>query len=77
MENRALDDILGIGENSRYQLFSKCLLPNQSKAYDLNHIYSVFYSVNPLPHMSNSGSSNSAANKDIMAKIWTKGDTII
>ena len=32
---------------------------------------------NPLPYMPILGSSNSAANKDIMAKIWTIGDTII
>ena len=29
---------------------------------------------NPLPHMSVLGSSNSAANKDMMAKIWTNGE---
>ena len=33
--------------------------------------------VNPLPHMPVFGSSNSAANKDMMSKIWTNGDTII
>ena len=27
--------------------------------------------VNPLPHMPNLGSSNSAANKSMMSKIWT------
>ena len=32
---------------------------------------------NPLPDMPIQGSSNSAANKDKMAKIWTNGDTII
>ena len=32
--------------------------------------------VNPLPHMPILGSSNSAANKDVMSKIWTNGDTI-
>ena len=30
----------------------------------------------PLPHMPTLGSSNSAANKDIMSKILTNGDTI-
>ena len=29
------------------------------------------------PHMPILGSSNSAANKDMMPKIWTNGDTII
>ena len=28
---------------------------------------------NPLPHMPILGSSNSAANKNMMSKIWTKG----
>ena len=32
---------------------------------------------NPLPHMPILNSSNSAANKDIMSKIWTNGDTVI
>ena len=32
--------------------------------------------LNPLPHMPVLGSSNSAANKDMMSKIWTNGDTI-
>ena len=31
----------------------------------------------PLPDMPILGSSNSAANKDMMSKIWTNGDTII
>ena len=29
-----------------------------------------------LPHTPSLGSSNSAANKDMMSKIWTNGDTI-
>ena len=32
---------------------------------------------NLLPDMPNLGSSNSAANKDMMSKIWTNGDSII
>ena len=32
---------------------------------------------NPLPDMPISDSSNSAAKKDIMSKIWTHGDKII
>ena len=32
--------------------------------------------INPLPHMPILGSSNSAANKDMIAKIWTNRDTI-
>ena len=37
----------------------------------------VTFSVNLLPHMTILGSSNSAANKDMMSKILTNGDTII
>ena len=34
----------------------------------------VFYQVfNPLPDMPILGSSNSAANKNMMSKIWTNG----
>ena len=33
--------------------------------------------INPLPDMPILGSSNSAANQNMMAKIWTNGDTII
>ena len=32
---------------------------------------------NPVPYMPILGFSNSAANKDMMSKIWTNGDTII
>ena len=34
-------------------------------------------SINPLSHTKIPGSSNSTANKDMMAKIWTNGDTFI
>ena len=33
--------------------------------------------LNSLPHIPTLGSSISAANKDMMSKIWTSGDTII
>ena len=33
----------------------------------------LFLYLNPLPNMPILGSSNLAANKDMMAKIWTKG----
>ena len=32
--------------------------------------------VNPLPHMPILGSSKSAANKNIMSKIWTNGEQL-
>ena len=37
----------------------------------------IVSSVNLLPHMPILGSFNSAANKDIMSKICTNGDTFI
>ena len=37
----------------------------------------VYRSVNPLSHMVILGSINSAANRDMMSKIWINGDTII
>ena len=39
-------------------------------------LYHTILTFNPLPHIPVLGSSNSAANKDMMAKIWTHGDTI-
>ena len=33
--------------------------------------------INPLPDIPILGSSNSAANKDMMSKIWTNVETII
>ena len=33
--------------------------------------------MNPLPDMPILGSSNSAANKDMMLKTWTNADTVI
>ena len=44
----------------------------QSLISDINFLMIV----NPLPHMPILGSSNSAANKDMMLKIWTNGNTI-
>ena len=38
---------------------------------------SVLDIVYPLPYMPILGSSDSAVNKDVMAKTWTNGDTII
>ena len=37
----------------------------------------VYRSINPLLHMAILGSTNSAANRDMMSKIWINGDTII
>ena len=37
----------------------------------------VYRSINPLPYMAMFGSTNSAANRDMMPKIWIDGETII
>ena len=49
-------------------------LSNTENIERLCHIKKMF---NPLPDMPILGSSNSAANKDMMSKIWTHGDKII
>ena len=53
--------------NKQFLLFSQCFLPYRA----------LIFHFNLLPDMPISGSSNSAANKDMMSKIWTNGDTII
>ena len=37
----------------------------------------VYRSIYPLPHMAILGSTSSAANRDMMSKIWINGDKII
>ena len=68
---------MGKGEIACYEHFfpfpqclQKACFPGASKDVI------VWEWVNPLPHMPIIGSSNSAANKDMIAKIWTNGDTI-
>ena len=50
----------------------------------MGHNHTLYYlytyaicTFNTLPHMAILGSFNLAANKDMMSKIWTNGDTII
>ena len=69
LKEKAFEKIVGKGKNAGYQHFllvPQCLLPIPRKI-------SV---VNPLPHMPILCSSNSAANKHMMSKILTNGDTI-
>ena len=40
-------------------------------------MHSAINYFNRLPHIAILGSSNAAANKDMMSKIWTNGDTVI
>ena len=44
---------------------------------DFNVWFPHILNFNPLPDVPILGSSNSAANKDMMSKTWTKGDTVI
>ena len=75
-----------------FLLFPQCFLPIPKLPSVFNYILfchlqmlSVWTSlkcviwkrVNPFPDMQILGSSNSAANKDMMPKIWTNGDSII
>ena len=53
------------------QCFQKACFPGASKGVI------VWEWVNSLPHMPILGSSNSAANENMMSLIWTNGDTII
>ena len=57
------------GAGDGYELRKNC-----QKHYNL---YFSLQSINPLPNMPVLGSSTSAANKDMMSKTWTNGDTII
>ena len=52
------------------------LLHNLMKKKAFENIEKGENTVNPLPHMPTLGSSNSAANKDMMSKILTNGHTI-
>ena len=42
-----------------------------------NVIKRAFGELNPLPDMPNFDSSSSTANKDMISKMWTNGDTDI
>ena len=54
-------DSFTYGQSIQYKMF-------------LDHLH-VYRSINPLPHIL--GSTNSAANRNMMSKIWINGDTII
>ena len=41
--------------------------------YVYSNIWAIASPFNPLPHMHVFGSSNSAANENMMSKIWTNG----
>ena len=63
-------------------MFLNCAFANLSIGYcwqfNCSCLASVFrQGVNSLPDMPILGSSNAAENKDMMATIWTTGDTII
>ena len=72
-----LENIMGKGENASYQHF--LLLPYFQKAFSsgTSKVIIVWkrvkHAINPLPHMPILGSSNSAASKNMMSKLWTDG----
>ena len=55
-------------------VWPRCVMEN--RLFILYFIFNQFLS-KPLPHMPIFNSSYSTANKDMMSKIWTNGDTII
>ena len=64
---KAFENIMENGENAGNQhflLFPQCFLSLKGQES----------LINPLPDMPILGSSNSAANKDMMSKIWTNRD---
>ena len=70
---------MGKGEIARYeqfllfpQCFEKACFPGASKGV----IVWEWVKSYPLPEMPVLGSSNSAANKDMISKMWTNGDTV-
>ena len=76
--SKQVENTVGKGEIARYeqfllflQCFQKVCFPGASKGVI------VWEWVNPLPDMSILGSFNSAANKAMMSKVWTNGDSII
>ena len=76
--SKQVENTVGKGEIARYeqfllfpQCFQKACFPRVSKGVI------VWEWVNPLPDMPILGSSNSAANKNVVSKEWTNGDTVI
>ena len=57
-------------------LRSDCIKQCQHLTRNLSNLHRVQLVI-PLPDMPILGSSDSAANKDMMSKIWTNIDTII
>ena len=73
-----IENIVGKGENASFQHFLLFLQCFQKLPFSvLLKVGIVWYRVKSLLHMAILGSSNSAANKDMMSKICTNGDTII
>ena len=68
-----MKSILGSSKSESIEITSNYFVQIQSKGVsDCNTFY-----INPLPDMPILGSSSSVANKDMMSKIWTNGDSII
>ena len=85
MRKKAFENIVGKGENAFPTMFSTLSKTNFSVFLTMCPKVSLSWSVrlcivwlwvNPLPHKPISGSSNSAANKDMMSEILTNWDSI-
>ena len=75
--SKRVENTVGKGEIVRYeqfllflQCFQKACFPGASKGVI------VWEWVNPLPYMPVLGSSNSAANENMMSKVWTNGEQL-
>ena len=72
-----IENIVGKEENAGYQhflLFPQCF---QKLSFSgLFKVGTVWEGVNHLPEMPILGFSNSAANKDMITKIWTNGNSV-
>ena len=79
LKEKPLENIMGEGKNigNQYFLLFHAMFSTHPKTHFSFEVrlqmLSVWTSVNPLSHMSILGSSNSAANKDMMSKIMTNG----
>ena len=67
------------GRNSYFarQSENSYFVQDNSRIVPIPTLRRTYISINPLPHMAILGSTNSAANRDMMSKIWINGETII
>ena len=69
---------LSSGNGLNNQKSTNCVTFKSQKLWKIKlRTYITVYQQYPLPDMPIFASLNSAANKDMMSKVWTNGDTII